>query len=147
MYVPVKEKYEKKFESMGLGKGVFWVIGRIEKSGACSRCGRKLKYLFIVKSSDNKTFPVGSECVKEITNKAFYKPYRKFWDDLEEIRGRVKNCKYCGDEIIYISDFRGKFYPVDYKGIRYVPEPRPKGHWCPNGALSEKARFAFLEAV
>jgi len=132
MLIPVKSEYEEKFESLGFGKGVFWVIGRIEKPGACSNCGHKLKYQFIVKSSDDKTFPVGSECLKEIASDSEWVDltYHKFWDDLEE-RPPIKKCKYCGNKILFVDNHRGRFYPVDYEdehGIGYISKDRSSTH-------------------
>ena len=140
MYIPVKREIKEKFELLGLGKGDFWVIGRIEKQGVCSNCGHKLKYQFIVKSSDDKTFSIGSECLKKIASDNFWGnlTYRKYDDDLEEIP-RIKNCKYCNSEILFISNYRGKFYPVDYRGIRYLTRSdRGQSHYCKEGWRKRK---------
>ena len=133
MNVPIKSEYEEKFESLNLGRGGFRIIGRIEKVGVCTNCGHKLKYQFIVKSSDNKTFPVGSECLKKIASKYADHTYHKFWDDLEEIPS-IKKCKYCNGKILFVSNYRGTFYPIDYKGIGYMSKSRDgNGHYCEAG--------------
>lgn len=65
------------FEAEGLGKAPFYFVGTYEhhdtgeSNGAtdygtnCDYCQAYIRNVFIVKSSDGKTFKVGSECIKK----------------------------------------------------------------------------------
>ena len=66
-----------KFEIAGLGKAPFAVVGfevrkfqacqgaPIQPGASCRFCGRGIQNVFLIKSSDGKIFPVGSECVEK----------------------------------------------------------------------------------
>lgn len=66
-----------KFERSGLGKAPFRCVGMTEKvyraapdapaqpGGSCDYCGTGIRYCFGIRSSDGRSFIVGSECVNK----------------------------------------------------------------------------------
>ena len=53
------------FTEAGLGQAPFKVIGYEERPTGCAFCGRGIKKVSIVKSSDGKVSSIGCECVKK----------------------------------------------------------------------------------
>lgn len=73
-----------KFELAGLGKAPFYFVEAKELhygnasvgqdfGGSCEYCGHYIRVGFFVKSSDNKTFVVGSDCIKKVGDKGLIK--------------------------------------------------------------------------
>lgn len=57
------------FTEAGLGKAPFKVIGYEERPTGCAFCGRGIKKVSIVKSSDGIVSSIGCECVKKSGDK------------------------------------------------------------------------------
>ena len=53
------------FTEAGLGQAPFKVIGYEERSTGCAFCGRGIKKVSIVKSSDGEVSSIGCECIKK----------------------------------------------------------------------------------
>lgn len=69
------------FEAAGLGKAPFKCVGYeyrtfqacqgapVQVGGSCRYCGQGICHTYLIKSSDGKTFPVGSNCVEKTNSK------------------------------------------------------------------------------
>lgn len=97
------------FEQSGLGKAPFsfdgWFEGNatpapnMPKVTACDFCSTVIKSCFRIKSSDGKSFIVGSECVKKTGDKGLVKQVNwevarqkrsKMWDKWQEVKKMIK---------------------------------------------------------
>lgn len=56
------------FEQAGLGKAPFYYVGDAEANPciSCDYCSHAIKAVFMVQSSDGKTFRVGSDCIFKV---------------------------------------------------------------------------------
>lgn len=54
------------FTQMGLGQAPFKIVGYTEKSTGCAYCGRPIKRVSIVLSSDGVKSNIGCECIKKV---------------------------------------------------------------------------------
>lgn len=109
-----KELTENELEKMGLGKAPFKFLGSIESPpksmleqnpeaynnalrafpkfdaggiGSCARCYYNITIHYVLKSSDGKTFPLGSECVHRLNDTTLTKQIDK------EVAKRTKELK------------------------------------------------------
>ena len=95
-------KREHKFELAGLGQSPFTVIGYRKNiyvachgapqqpGGSCAYCGTGIMNEFLIKSSDGKTFTVGSDCVLKTGDAGLTKTVKTLEGQARREAARIK---------------------------------------------------------
>jgi hypothetical protein len=66
------------FRCVGVQENVYVVGGHAQAGGSCDYCGTGIRWEFLIRSADNRTFKVGCDCVE--------KTYREYGVEVEGFR-------------------------------------------------------------
>ena len=121
-----------KFEEAGLGKAPFRFVGMYKCQGThCDYCGTGIVYVFNVKSSDNKIFKVGSDCIYRVWAEAPNKwAYTALYNEVEKAKKAfMKKAK----EEAQASRLEEAFIALEEDQDLLTKKPHPNTYYASQG--------------